>query len=285
MTLFSRSIALYCLSALSTGTIFDAAAASSLTDPSSSVDNLEEIFTTRGMAKKAPKGKKQDNSGLQRLTFQARTTIIMPDDDELHLTPAETIFFEDTWLQAFQTIQDEEESAEETALTVRSVIVEDADDKQKKNKKKKKTRNLRASSSSGRELWFYNFGGWFDILAYIELSCVFCGGGGGSNLYDDDDDRNYRDTDDKSQTLADDDSYWGVRGLGADQEDKNNDFRRRFETTFCDMLRDGPFESFQRVQDCEVTFPIWGNGCSYCTALALLQRVCSIELPCHLIIL
>jgi hypothetical protein len=32
-----------------------------------------------------------------------------------------------------------------------------------------------------------------------------------------------------------------------------------FETMLCCMLCEGPFESFQQVQDCEVIFPFWSS--------------------------
>jgi hypothetical protein len=216
---------------------------------SSSSDNREAILAvpvsesntqTRGMAKRpstTSKGKtknapKDDDNynGLQRFTVQARTTLIMNVDDMMdHLTPAESIFFEDTWMEAFQTVHGEEEEEEENSnsVTVRSVIVEE-DEKTKKSRGGDDRRKLRGLN---RELWFYNFGGWFDIWAYIDISCNLCGGGG----YDDDD------------------HYYNRMLTVFDDED--NGFHHRFETMLCDMLREGPFESFHQLQDCEVAFP------------------------------
>ncbi len=199
----------------------------------------ESITQTRGMAKtpkSSSQGKnnnapKDDDNGLQRFTVQARTSLIMNAGEEMdHLTPAESIFFEDTWKEAFQTVQHAKEAEDEDnskSVTVRSVIVEE-DEKTKKRSQEDDRRKLRGAN---RELWFYNFGGWFDIWAYIDVSCYLCGGSG----YDDDD-RYYN----RMLTVFD---------------DEDNGFHHRFETMLCDMLREGPFESFQQVQDCEVTFP------------------------------
>ena len=217
---------------------------------SSSSDDREAIFAvpvsesttqTRGMAKtpKSSKGKNNnapndDDNGLQRFTVQARTSLIMNAGEEMdNLTPAESIFFEDTWMEAFQTVQEQakvEDEEKSNSVTVRSVIVEE--DEKTKKKKKSRGDDGRKLRGANRELWwFYNFGGWFDIWAYIDVSCYLCGGGG----YDDDD------------------RYYNRKLTVFDGED--NDFHRRFETKLCDMLREGPFESFQQVQDCEVIFP------------------------------
>jgi hypothetical protein len=167
---------------------------------------------------------KDTHNEMQRITMQARTTLMNIDMD--HLTPAECIFFEDSWMTAFETVHgNEEENSDYVAI--RSVIVEEDE---KKKTEVDDRRNLRGSSD--RELWFYNFGGWFDIWAYIEISCVLCG-----SSYDDDD-------------------YYYNRLLTVfDDDARENDLHHRFETLLCDMLREGKFESFRQVQDCEVTFP------------------------------
>jgi hypothetical protein len=240
---------------------------------SSSSDDREAILAvlpisesntqTRGMAKKpksSSKGKnnntpKDDDNGLQRFTVQARTSLIMNAGEEMdHLTPAESIFFEDTWMEAFQTVQeqaiDEEAEDNSNSVTVRSVIVEE-DEKTQKKKKKSRGDDGRKLRGANRELWwFYNFGGWFDVWAYIDVSCFLCGGSG----YDDDDHYNDDDRNNNLMDRNDDDDRYNNRMLTVfDGED--NDFHHRFETMLCDMLREGPFESFQQVQDCEVTFP------------------------------
>ena len=138
-------------------------------------------------------------------------------------------------MEAFQTVQhakeEEEDDDNSNSVTVRSVIVEE-DEKTKKKTKKSRGDDSRKLRGANRELWwFYNFGGWFDIWAYIDVSCYLCGGAG----YDDDD------------------RYYNRKLSVFDGED--NDLHRHFETMLCDMLREGPFESFQQVQDCEVIFP------------------------------
>jgi hypothetical protein len=43
-------------------------------------------------------------NGLQKFTVPARTTLIMNVNNMDHLTPAKSIFFEDNWMEAFQTV-------------------------------------------------------------------------------------------------------------------------------------------------------------------------------------
>jgi hypothetical protein len=177
-------------------------------------------------------GKKQFfDKGMRRFTMPVRTTLTGVDFEDDSMTAKECIFVEDTWMAAFQTVHGNDEDS----LTARAFIVEQDDG----NKKRKPNRKLRGDSSSkkgkNRSLFSWDFtgftkpsppsfsgftpGSWFDIWAVFEPSCHLCG-------YDDD----------RRLTAAD------------------SDVNRRFELLFCDMLREGPFERFQDVQECQVTF-------------------------------
>ena len=124
-----------------------------------------------------------------------------------YLTSARCVFFEDAWMTAFETVHGNKEENPDY-VTLQSVIVEEDE---KKKTQGDDRRNLRGSSN--RKLWFYNFGGWFDIWAYIEISCIFCGGS------------------------YNDDGYYYNRLLTAfDDNFRENDLHHRFERLLCDML-------------------------------------------------
>jgi hypothetical protein len=154
-----------------------------------------------------------------------------------HLTPTDSILFEDTWMEAFQTVQhakEEEEEEEKTkSVTLCAVIVEEDEKTKKRTNKKSQGDDPHGKlySANHKLWWFYNFGGWLDIWAYSDVSCYLGGGSGYDN----------------------DDRYYNRMLPVFDDED--NDFHHHFEIKLCDLLHEGPFESFQQVQDCKVTFP------------------------------
>jgi hypothetical protein len=167
------------------------------------------------------------------------------------LTPAETIFFEDSWMSAFETVQDDGD------LTPRSMIVETPKERPKQ-KGKRGNPNLRGGrrGGHGRDLGWswssttYNWtGSFFDVSALFEFSCLLCDYNGAA----DDDDRN----DDVYYSGKDDDDdffsgFWGG-GWGGGRKLKS-DHDRLFGDLLCDTLREGPFEVFQGVEDCFVIF-------------------------------
>jgi hypothetical protein len=163
--------------------------------------------------------KKQDgNKGMRRFTLPVRTTLTGVDIDD-YMTTEECIFVEDAWMAAFQTVHGNDEDS----LTARAFIIEQDDSGTKTNKNDRKLRGD-SSKNINRSLFSWSFtgftpGSWFDIWAVFEPSCHLCGYG-----------------DDRRLTAA------------------VSDVHRRFELLFCNMLRQGPFERFQVVQECHVTF-------------------------------
>jgi hypothetical protein len=206
----------------------------------SSSDDHREVFAvpvpkvSSSKSKESSKGGKKQagnkGTGMRRFPMPVRTTLTGVDFEDDSMTADECIFVEDTWMTAFQTVHGDDEDS----LTARAFIVEQDDG----NKQRNPNRKLRGDSSSknnNRSLFSWNLSGftppsvpsfsgftpgpWFDIWAVFEPSCNLCG-------YDDD----------RRLTAAD------------------SDVNRRFEMLFCDMLREGPFERFQDVQECQVTF-------------------------------
>ena len=159
---------------------------------------------------------------VDRFTMQARTTLVNVDLDSL--SPAECMFFEDTWMAAFQSVHggdDESSDSTNPSYAVRSMIVLDAEQSDDGD------RRLRGGGSiNDRSLYFYHFNGWFDISAFFEISCYLC--------------------------REDDDDYYYNRRL----TDTASDDHLRFQVILCSMLRDGPFSGFHDIESCEVTFPV-----------------------------
>jgi hypothetical protein len=131
------------------------------------------------------------------------------------LTPEESVFFEETWRQVYNDIHIFGQEEEEIdETTVRSVVIEEQGPPNHR-------RQLRATSSlsTSRSLYYYLYST-FDIWALIEVTCSFCG-----------DDR---------------------RGLL--ENTGNGKSQRHFENTLCEELRNGPFDTFQGVENCRVAY-------------------------------
>ena len=196
------------------------------------VELASKLRKGNGTSKSAKTGRSSKSSGptsappadvnydqVDRFTIQARTTLVNVDLDALN--PAECMFFEDTWMAAFQAIHgDDESDGANPSFTVRSMIILDAEQPE--------DRRLRGGSINDRSLYFYHFNGWFDVSALFEITCSFCSSG------------------------LDDDDYYYNRRL----TDASSDYHLRFQVIFCDMLRDGPFATFETVESCEITFPL-----------------------------
>ena len=230
--------------------------ASAAKSPSSSQDILATPVSISKSRKgsdspsnKSGKKNKTKGSDMQRLTLQARTTLVNVELDEL--SPAECIFFEDTWMAAYKTVHAEEDD-DENKLKIRSVVVEEnshvdggppTDNYHPGNRNR--SLQLRGSANDDHRSLYYIFKPptfYFDIWTLIELSCFLCkddepvSGGRGD---DDDDFYGYKEPDN------------GTRHL--DPQD-NEELENRFEILLCDMLREGPFATFQEAEGCQVTY-------------------------------
>jgi len=199
---------------------------------------------------------------IRRNTNQVRVTLTDVDDVN-SLSPAETIFFEDSFKSAFVQIQ----KSNDDDVQVRSMIVlPDV-----------------PSKDQNRAL-FGTPGQYFDISALFEWSCRLCGSTTGDDDYTNDDfyfngvtttsSPTSSPTESPSlsptyhmllddppgpvldddwalgSTLADDDLYsffFGKRVLEESDE-------RRLEDLLCNNLRAGPFPAFHRVTECFVLF-------------------------------
>jgi hypothetical protein len=222
------------------------AAAAEASKSGSSQDQHEVLAVpVEGISKKSAKSMKMPNSktkpnsndqqDLHRFTMQVRTTLTNVDMNSL--TPAETVFFEDSWMSAFETVQDGGD------LKPRSMIVETHHEAPKKGKRAhQKLRGGRGGH--GRDLGYVLTGSFFDVSALFEFSCILCDYNQAA-----DDDRN----DDVYYSGKDEDDdvflswiWGGGRKLNSDHD--------RFGDSLCDILREGPFEVFQGVEDCFVTF-------------------------------
>ena len=158
----------------------------------------------------------------RRQTLQARTTLLNVDIE--NLTADEIIFFEDCWKEVYNT-----KSANNDDTTVRSVVVEGQDDSNNNRR-----RQLNDGDESSRSLLFgYIFNPptfYFDIWTVIEISCRLC--------YDGD------------RPLK----GGGLRGKGKKNADMRDGLNQQFEGTFCDKLREGPYEVFNAAEDCRVVY-------------------------------
>jgi hypothetical protein len=212
---------------------------------------VEGISKNSAKSMKMPKSTKKPNSNdqqdLHRFTMQVRTTLTNVDMNAL--TPAETVFFEDSWMSAFETVQDGGD------LKPRSMIVETHHETPKKGKRAhQKLRGGRGGH--GRDLgWSWSSttydwtGSFFDVSALFEFSCILCDYNRAA-----DDDRN-DDVYYSGKDEDDDDFFSGIwgGGWGGGGRKLNRD-HDRFGDSLCDTLREGPFEVFQGVEDCFVTF-------------------------------
>jgi hypothetical protein len=203
--------------------------------------------------KSGKKNKTNKGSDMQRLTLQARTTLVNVDLDEL--SPAECIFFEDTWMAAYKTVHANND-IDGNGLEIRSVVVEDnsnnadaaggpTDNYHPGNRNH--GRQLRGGANDEHRSLFYIFKPptfYFDIWTLIELSCLFCKQDDVSYGQDDDDDDFYGYKEPGTQEP-------GTRHL--DLED-DEELENKLEILLCEMLREGPFESFQEAEGCQVTY-------------------------------
>jgi hypothetical protein len=228
--------------------------AASTAAKSGSSQDQHEVFAVpvEGTSKKSarsmkmPKTTKNPNSNdpqdLHRFTMQVRTTLTNVDMNSL--TPAETVFFEDSWISAFETVHDGGD------LTPRSIIVETHE---KIKKGKRSNQKLRGERGHGRELgWAWSSsiydwtGSFFDVSALFEFSCSLCDSNGAA-----DDDKN----DDAYYSGQDDDDIFsGLWGGGWGGGRKLSIDHDHFGVMLCVTLREGPFEVFQGVEDCFVSF-------------------------------
>ena len=167
---------------------------------------------------------------MQRKTLRARTTLGNVDLNEL--SPAETVFFEDTWMAAYKLAHDADETVQDD-INVRSVIIDDTAGKTEGK------RNLWGSFSLVQRA------GFFDVWSLLESTCYLCDNGN-----NDDDNGTYYSGSRSSSSGSVGAFGGGFRGL---KMANNQDSRHNFENLLCEMLRDGDLEVFHNVQDCEVT--------------------------------
>jgi hypothetical protein len=139
------------------------------------------------------------------------------------LTPEQVLFFEDTWVETFnKVLQGEGDTVQEDSSSprLRSFVVEEVRD----GNVPYKGRSL-ASTAGRTQKGASTPYKWFDIWALMEASCRLCS-------HDD-----YRGRSLSGLTKKDDDSIL-----------------RDLEITLCDALRQGPFLSFQNLQQCRIVY-------------------------------
>ena len=157
-----------------------------------------------------------------RHTSQALTTLINVDVDEMN--PEEIIFFEDTWVRAFNKVFhgidshtiDNENDADGFTPRVRSFVVEDV--------LIEKTQKENGDRALGRNTPITRTTRWFDVWALVETSCRFC---------------------------ADDRRLMLDSNLLKKKEKAN---LRQLETELCKLLRQGPFSCFRGLEECRVMY-------------------------------
>jgi hypothetical protein len=245
--------------------------------------------------RKGKKGgaKKDDRDEVRRVQGQMRATLHVPTEasdlvDGVVGTEA-IMFFEDSVQQAL-------EDTTEDDLHVRFVVVEDISDSSKGNKKNKKHKKKRkggrhlaaetvvpegnpVEDASGhlrghRALYkLYSLPGangyWFNIWAYISLSCRFCethdyaseSSSSSDEIFYGDDDY-YRPSSGSSASLdteyADDDDFYDfyTRGRNGGHrllEDASG-FSADFQGRLCEILSEGPIEVFRGAKECQTLF-------------------------------
>lgn len=154
-----------------------------------------------------------------RSTLQARTTLLNVEIDEL--TPEQIIFFEDTWVQAFNKVllgNDDGIPDKISSPKLRSFVVEEI---LKNPHHSQDGRALRNKRRQPRGISSYK---WFDIWALMETSCRLCGN---------DDDR---------------------RLIMTRSIDRGDLVLQDIETHLCEGLRRGPFRSFHGVKECRIVY-------------------------------
>ena len=188
-------------------------------------------------------GKQLKQQTNQRMTLRARTTLLMNDQDRNCIAPAEAIFFEDTWKAAYKTIQDDQGEM----MDIRSVVIEGDQASLVNQHQKARNRHLHSDdmtsasavtnavssqnrrSLQGQSKYFFLFtpSFYFDIWSIIEVTCYLCS------------------EDRRLQDVVVEEAENGI---------KHKEINGRFEMLLCDMLRKGPYDCFQSVESCQVTF-------------------------------
>jgi hypothetical protein len=189
---------------------------SSVDATSPTMPDVLPVKTERAL-KGRDKGDHPPTKGSRRMTMHSRTTLINLDVDEL--TPEQILFFEDTWMQAFNDIHVGDDTEDNSDTRVRSFVVDDVHRGDRPGGDRRGLRGGDAASLGSERSLFYTIPtNWFDILALFESSCILC-------AHDDD------------RRLAVDDTT-----------------HRLFETSLCDSLREGPFECYRELDDCRVVY-------------------------------
>jgi hypothetical protein len=260
---------------------------------SSSDDFGDRAATTSNRRKNKRKGKKggKPQGETLRVNGEMRATVSIPEGvfETAGLGSDAIMFFEDAVQQAL-------EETTEDDLHVRFVFVEDVSDSSKGNKKNKKHKKKRkggrhlaaetvvpegnpGEDASGhlrghRALYkLYSLPGangyWFNIWAYISLSCRFCethdyaseSSSSSDEIFYGDDDY-YRPSSSSSASLdteyADDDDFYDfyTRGRNGGHrllEDASG-FSADFQDRLCEILSEGPIEVFRGAMDCQTLF-------------------------------
>jgi hypothetical protein len=195
-------------------------------DLTPSLDNQRNLRGIPVLDKEGDRLSVDSSTGsARRHTLQARTTLINVDIDDL--TPEQIIFFEDTWVRAFNKVflgtDSHSHASDISDLSVprlRSFVVEDV-----LNEQHPKEGDGRALKKRGvrRPLGIKSYK-WFDIWALMETSCRLCGK-----------------DDDRRRILN--------RSLK-----KGKSIIRELETELCNGLRQGPFSCFQSLEECRVIY-------------------------------
>ena len=159
----------------------------------------------------------------RRHILQARTTLINVDVDDL--TPEHIIFFEDTWVRAFNKVFFGADSRihgsdfdDDSFPRLRSFVVEEVLSNQHVRQ-----RALKHGRGGSRVRDIKSIK-WFDISAVAETSCRFCG------------------KDDDRRLILN-------RSLKKDKS-----ILRYLETELCEGLHQGPFTCFQDLEECFVVY-------------------------------
>ena len=215
----------------------------------------EPGLMTKGQPKLVSKAKssnkKVKQQTIERMTLRARTTLLMNDQEMKCFEPAEAVFFEETWKVAYKMIQDDKGEM----MDIRSVVIQE-DLTTSLNDHSTRRRHLLSEDvttttstaatsrddlaiQSGKQViqrkvqqqqrskYFFLFtpNYYFDIWSIIEVTCFLC-------------------SDERRLEEA------IVENVDVEYKEMNS----RFEMLLCEMLREGPYECFQSVESCQVTF-------------------------------
>ena len=239
------------------------------TASSSSLRNLKKgsddiISSTSTSIDVDPRSEPLSGLPARRETLYARATLLNLDLKDL--SPQQAIFFETAFIDVFNELQiakegtktsigqklktkKKEKNQDDEGVRIRSLIVEDALKGNKPSGKRDgNDRRLRGrfldeydviDGESRRSLSFYKYyrGGYFDILAFFEISCRLCPA-------DNDDD---------------DDDYYDRRFLLETEEAAEDGITAAashllFEKTLLNRLRSGPFSEFHDLEECNIVY-------------------------------